>query len=188
MAMTMEMMSFQPILSRSNMPVLRDITRIGFHCKLQLHLRKHSHVIQISNLPTNTPLFTYQLPSLYDIQNLKHARTISVSTAAESSSFPSPPLSARKLIVYSKDDCPLCDGLKEKLEALIERAAFMPTSPLVGVLLEVRNIANNPSWEAAYAMQVPVMTIANNNDERVVPRAPPRLTADGLEKHLAKYL
>jgi hypothetical protein len=185
----MEMMSFQQSLSRSNMPVLRDITRIGFHCKLQLHLRKHLHVIRSSNLPWNTPSFIYQLPSLYGIQNLKHARTISVSTAAESSSSPSPPFSACKLIVYSKDDCPLCDGLKEKLEALIDRAAFMPTSPLVGVLLEVRNIANNPSWEAAYAMQVPVMTITNNNnDERVVPRAPPRLTADGLEKHLAKYL
>lgn len=170
------------------MLVLRGITRIGLHSKLQLHLPKH--FIQYSHLPTNTPLLTslYRLPSLYDFQNLKHARTISVSAAVESPSSPSPSPSARKLIVYSKADCPLCDGLKEKLEALIDRAAFLPISPLAGVSLEVRNISNNPSWEAAYAMQVPVMTIADDDDERVVPRAPPRLTADGLEKHLAKYL
>ena len=31
------------------------------------------------------------------------------------------------LIVYSKAGCHLCEGLKEKLEALLERAAFMPS-------------------------------------------------------------
>jgi hypothetical protein len=33
-----------------------------------------------------------------------------------------------KLIVYSKEGCHLCEGLKEKLEALLDRAAFLPSA------------------------------------------------------------
>lgn len=32
-----------------------------------------------------------------------------------------------RLIIYSKEGCHLCDGLKEKLEALLERAEFLPS-------------------------------------------------------------
>jgi len=64
-----------------------------------------------------------------------------------------------KLVVYSKEDCPLCDKLKEKLESIMDRAAFMP-SVLSGVELEVRDISSNPAWEAAYSMSVPVMAAA----------------------------
>ena len=39
------------------------------------------------------------------------------------------PAAALRLIVYSREGCHLCEGLKEKLEALLERAAFLP-SPL----------------------------------------------------------
>lgn len=45
-----------------------------------------------------------------------------------------PPL---KLIIYSKPGCHLCDGLKEKVEALIDRAEFMPCV-LTSATLEVR--------------------------------------------------
>jgi hypothetical protein len=30
--------------------------------------------------------------------------------------------------VYSKEGCHLCEGLKDKLEALIDRAQFMPST------------------------------------------------------------
>lgn len=33
-----------------------------------------------------------------------------------------------RLIIYSKEGCHLCDGLKEKVEALLERAAFLPSA------------------------------------------------------------
>lgn len=33
-----------------------------------------------------------------------------------------------RLIIYSKEGCHLCDGLKEKVEALLERAEFMPSA------------------------------------------------------------
>jgi hypothetical protein len=65
-----------------------------------------------------------------------------------------------RLIIYSKEDCPLCDKLKERLNAIQERAAFVP-SVLSGVPMEVRDIATNPAWEAAYAMEVPVMRVAD---------------------------
>lgn len=32
-----------------------------------------------------------------------------------------------RLIIYSKEGCHLCDGLKEKVEALLERAEFLPS-------------------------------------------------------------
>ena len=65
-----------------------------------------------------------------------------------------------KLIVYSKQDCPLCDKLKEKLEAIMDRAEFLP-SMFSGVELEVRDISTNPAWEAAYSMSVPILTAAD---------------------------
>jgi hypothetical protein len=65
-----------------------------------------------------------------------------------------------KLIIYSKEDCHLCDGLKEKLAALLERASFVP-SVLSGVELEVRDISGNSTWEAAYSMSVPVLARAD---------------------------
>lgn len=74
-----------------------------------------------------------------------------------------------KLIVYSKEDCPLCDKLKEKLEAMRDRAEFLP-SILTGVELEVRDITSNPAWEAAYSMSVPVLVAADpdgSNEVRI---------------------
>jgi glutaredoxin len=65
-----------------------------------------------------------------------------------------------KLIVYSKEDCPLCDKLKEKLEAIIDRSTFMP-SILSGVELEIRDVSTNPAWKGAYSMSVPVLAVAS---------------------------
>lgn len=31
------------------------------------------------------------------------------------------------LILYTKRECPLCEGLQEKLEAVVERAQFLPS-------------------------------------------------------------
>lgn len=67
-------------------------------------------------------------------------------------------LSERKIIVYSKDDCPLCDGLKDKISGILDRAPFTG-SALDGFELEVRDIKANPAWVEKYAMQVPVMAI-----------------------------
>ncbi|MCD7457372.1 hypothetical protein HAX54_034969 [Datura stramonium] len=61
---------------------------------------------------------------------------------------------SRKLILYSKPGCCLCDGLKEKLNA-----AFSLSSPLSlhDVQLQVRDITSNPDWEKAYQYEIPVL-------------------------------
>ncbi|XP_057870052.1 uncharacterized protein LOC131076747 isoform X2 [Cryptomeria japonica] len=70
----------------------------------------------------------------------------------------------RKLLLYSKKGCCLCDGLKEKLHS-----AFLMGGPdsLADVQLEVRDITTNPDWEKAYQYEIPVLV---------------RLLADGSEE------
>ncbi|XVE55360.1 hypothetical protein DITRI_Ditri03aG0152400 [Diplodiscus trichospermus] len=69
-------------------------------------------------------------------------------------SFSSSPSKARKLVLYSKPGCCLCDGLKEKLHA-----AFSLSGPdsLQDVVLQVRDITSNPEWEKAYQYEIPVL-------------------------------
>lgn len=83
----------------------------------------------------------------------------------------------------------MCDGLKEKVEALLERAQFMP-SALSAAELEVRDITSNPQWEAKYAMSIPIlaMAAADGSGEVEVPRPSPRYSADALQKHIEKFL
>ncbi|PIA47336.1 hypothetical protein AQUCO_01400183v1 [Aquilegia coerulea] len=60
----------------------------------------------------------------------------------------------KKLVLYSKPGCCLCDGLKEKLQA-----AFSITGPdsLHDVDLQIRDITSNPEWENAYQYEIPVL-------------------------------
>lgn len=77
---------------------------------------------------------------------LRHARTCAVAVRAQ-----------QRLVVYTKPDCPLCDGLKERIEALIARAAFAPSSPLAGATLEARDISSNAAWQDEMHLSVPVL-------------------------------
>jgi len=79
------------------------------------------------------------------------------------------PMPSFKLIIYSKDDCPLCDKLKEKLGAIMDRAGFTP-SVLRGVELEVRDISKDRKWEAAYSMSIPVLAAASLDGSNEVRR------------------
>jgi hypothetical protein len=100
-----------------------------------------------------------------------------------------PAAAAPTLLLYSKADCPLCDTLKDKLDAVLARAAFAPGAALHGARVEVRDIFGNPAWEAAYAMEVPVLAIAAPGGGQLpIARPSPRATADQLERHLEKAL
>ncbi|CAL5223272.1 g5759 [Coccomyxa viridis] len=94
-----------------------------------------------------------------------------------------------RLYLYSKEGCHLCDGLKEKVDAVLWRAQFMQT-PLSGARLEVRDITTKPEWWEAYSLTIPVLTFSKDqgNTEVKVPRPSPRLSADRLEAHIAKSL
>jgi len=94
-----------------------------------------------------------------------------------------------KLVIYSKPGCCLCDGLKEKVSAVLQKAQFQP-SLLTGADIEVRDITTRPEWEQAYAMEIPVLAHASldNSNEKQIPRPAPRLSADRLEKHIISAL
>lgn len=97
-----------------------------------------------------------------------------------------------------------------KLEALKQRAQFMPTSPLADVTLQVCDISGDAGLEQRYGMLVPVLTwyasdgvaqpvactsthapatrAADDADEVMIERPSPRVGAAQLERHLAKHI
>ncbi|GAX85350.1 hypothetical protein CEUSTIGMA_g12767.t1 [Chlamydomonas eustigma] len=96
-------------------------------------------------------------------------------------------LEKKRLLLYTKQDCPLCAGLEEKLKAVLLRAQFAPCA-LSDCVLEVRDIQMNEAWNSAYALEVPVLAIMDGTEEVILPRAPPRTTADRLQQHIEKAL
>ncbi|GAV84116.1 DUF836 domain-containing protein [Cephalotus follicularis] len=92
----------------------------------------------------------------------------------------------RKLILYSKPECCLCDGLKEKLQA-----AFLLSGPdsLHDVDLQVRDITSNPKWEMAYQYEIPVLAkVLLDGTEETLPRLSPRLGVELIQKKLSAAL
>ncbi|KAK7311557.1 hypothetical protein RJT34_09787 [Clitoria ternatea] len=98
-----------------------------------------------------------------------------------SSSSPS-----RKLVLYSKPGCCLCDGLKEKLQA-----AFLISGPdsLHDIDFQIRDITSNPQWERAYQYEIPVLAkVLSDGTEEVLPRLSPRLGVELLQKKIVVAL
>ncbi|KAK9831700.1 hypothetical protein WJX74_006484 [Apatococcus lobatus] len=99
------------------------------------------------------------------------------------------PQAQLKLVLYSKPGCHLCEGLEEKVRAVIARAEFLP-SKLSGADLEVRDIRTKPDWMAAYEYSIPVLTKVSEDGhpEKKIPRAPPKMTAERLARHIEEAL
>ncbi|CAL0305521.1 unnamed protein product [Lupinus luteus] len=120
---------------------------------------------------------------------------VAALTAARSSPFLFKPLSfssfsssapSRKLILYSKPGCCLCDGLKEKLQS-----AFLISGPdsLHDVDLQIRDITTNPEWEKAYQYEIPVLAkVLSDGTEETLPRLSPRLGVELVHKKIAAAL
>ena len=95
---------------------------------------------------------------------------------------------SKKLILYSKPECHLCEGLQEKLEQ-IQNIPFE---------LEIRDITTREDWFAAYQYEVPVLFASRSHSGQnqpsatenlqPIPRPSPRATVKQLEKTLQKYL
>ncbi len=83
-----------------------------------------------------------------------------------------------RLILYSKPDCHLCEGLQEKLEK-IENLDFE---------LEIRDITSREDWFAAYQYEVPVLYYDRQGKEQPLPRPSPRASVKQIERMLQKYL
>ncbi|KAG5544508.1 hypothetical protein RHGRI_017060 [Rhododendron griersonianum] len=71
---------------------------------------------------------------------------------------------SRKLILYSKPGCCLCDGLKEKLHAAF---ALSSLDSLHDVVLQVRDITTNPEWERDYQYEIPVLARVRSDGTEV---------------------
>ncbi|XP_055835543.1 uncharacterized protein LOC129904039 isoform X2 [Solanum dulcamara] len=93
---------------------------------------------------------------------------------------------SRKLILYSKPGCCLCDGLKEKLNAAF---SFSSLQSLHDIQLQVRDITSNPDWEKAYQYEIPVLArVRPDGTEEVLPRLSPRLGVEAIHKKIATAL
>ncbi|KAG5019042.1 hypothetical protein JHK87_014897 [Glycine soja] len=89
---------------------------------------------------------------------------------------------SRKLVLYSKPGCCLCDGLKEKLHA-----AFLLSG--TDSLHDIRDITTNPEWENAYQYEIPVLAkVLSDGTEVALPRLSPRLGVELLQKKIAAAL
>lgn len=83
-----------------------------------------------------------------------------------------------KLILYSKQDCCLCEGLLAKLQQVKS----------VDFELEVRDITSNSDWFDRYQYEIPVLCIlSDRQQEQELPRLSPRSPVDKLEALLQRY-
>ncbi|XP_008777432.1 uncharacterized protein LOC103697371 [Phoenix dactylifera] len=86
----------------------------------------------------------------------------------------------RRLVLYTKPGCCLCDGLKEKLHAALSLDG--PSS----IHLQVRDITVNPEWERLYQYEIPVLAkIHLDGTEETLPRLSPRLGVELIQKKIA---
>ncbi len=77
--------------------------------------------------------------------------------------------------LFSRHGCCLCEGLAERL------AALMP-APVV----EVVDVDQDPELQARYGLEVPVLAIATGSGWRELPRVSPRLGAAALQQWLLR--
>lgn len=83
------------------------------------------------------------------------------------------------IIVYTKRDCPLCDGLASNLEAIQQHVDFA---------LSKRFIEERAEWEELYRYEVPVLVgIGLDGAEMPIPRPSPRAAGAFLMKWLRKH-
>ncbi|CAO2821636.1 unnamed protein product [Amaranthus hypochondriacus] len=94
---------------------------------------------------------------------------------------------SRKLILYSKPGCCLCDGLKEKISAAFSLSSPTESDPLHDVELQIRDITTNPDWEKAYQYEIPVLAILRTDGVEVtLPRLSPRLGVEIIRRKIGE--
>ncbi len=59
-------------------------------------------------------------------------------------------MAEKRLVLYAKPGCCLCETLEEKLKQI---------QPSLGFTLEVRNILTNPDWLSDFQYTIPVLEI-----------------------------
>ena len=90
-----------------------------------------------------------------------------------------------RLILYSKPDCHLCEGLQEKIEQIRD----------LNFELEVRDITTQADWFNAYQYEIPVLcrVIIPDPDsetppkEEPLPRPSPRASVQQVQQMLQQF-
>lgn len=91
------------------------------------------------------------------------------------------------LLVIKTAGCSLCEGLEEKLRAVLDAASFRADSVLRGAALKLRQV--DPATEPALAEQVPLLARRGpDGGEGALPRPQPRCTAAKLASQLETQL
>ncbi|MEJ6585334.1 MAG: glutaredoxin family protein [Synechococcus sp. ArSW.bin.68] len=89
------------------------------------------------------------------------------------------PIDSRRLSLYSRTGCCLCEGLEQRLRDLHLEQDILPLK-LVVVDIDAPDCA--ASLRARYDLEVPVLVL----EETELPRVSPRLSGDGLRTWLRK--
>ncbi|WP_071453669.1 glutaredoxin family protein [Gloeomargarita lithophora] len=82
------------------------------------------------------------------------------------------------LVLYGKPGCHLCAGLREKLMAI---APGLFT-------LEERDITTDAQWWQKYQYEIPVLALLIGEQEQLLPRLSPRLSAPQCRRYLVDWL
>ncbi|GMH34428.1 hypothetical protein BSKO_02262 [Bryopsis sp. KO-2023] len=124
---------------------------------------------------------TFQSTRFKDPQRRLPATRIQVACLASTKpQFPT-------LVLYTKPGCPLCTRLEEKIQALLDRAQFLP-SPLTSVNFEVVDISSDEQLLGRYEMRVPVVGRRDQaGKEEILPQFSPRMTAERLGTKLEPF-
>ncbi|KMZ76409.1 Glutaredoxin 2 [Zostera marina] len=89
----------------------------------------------------------------------------------------------KQLVLYTKQGCCLCEGLKEKLDVAFSLSG---THSLHNVRLLTRDIATNSDWEKLYRYEIPVLArVLPDGTEETLPRLSPRLGVEIIQKKIA---
>ena len=115
-------------------------------------------------------------------------------STAQTPASSSAPAAGPRLILYTKPGCCLCEGLEEKLAEVMSPSAAAGGAMgdvLREMTLETRDVSTDETWAAAYAMEVPVVTLATVDEdgeerETPLPRPAPRLNAARLAVRLGQ--
>jgi len=89
------------------------------------------------------------------------------------------PIDSRRLLLYSRVGCCLCEGLEQRLRDLnLERGVH----PLQLVVVDIDSPECPASLRARYDLEVPVLVL----EDTELPRVSPRLSGDGLRNWLQR--
>jgi hypothetical protein len=83
------------------------------------------------------------------------------------------------LLLYTRAGCCLCEGLEERLRALV------PPPPFTAV-----DVDSDPALQARWGLEVPVLALAAGSSAgapQPLPRVPPRLAGERLRQWLERH-